>query len=398
MADISETQPDKPGLRRVLTLGPLVFYGLGVIVGAGIYVAIGTVIGRAGSAAPLSFVVAGMVAALTGLCYAELGSRFPEAAGCVSYVRHGFGSETISRLTGVAMTVAVAVSAASIARGTAHYLTVLVPLPDTVLTALVVIGFTAVAIAGVRESVGLAATIGAIEILGLVAATVAGFLAAPSYHLSGVVPLDVDGWANVLSGAFIAYFAFLGFETLANLAEEVREPRRTLPLGIVGAVGASVLIYVAVVTAVVLSGTAGSHPLLALFPDAGASAFAAIGALAVANGVLVQVVMLSRLFYGMARRGQLPPALAAVHPRTRTPVFATLAAGTVILATALAIPFERLLVLANLITLAVFVLVDLALWQIHRWAPDEPGIFITARWVPPLAALASALLMVAEFL
>lgn len=385
-----------PSLRRVLTLGPLILYGLGVIVGAGIYVAVGAVMQRAGTAAPLAFVVAGIAAGLTGLCYAELGARFPEASGCVSYVRHGFGSNRLARLVGVAMTLAVAVAAASIARGTAHYLGVLVPLPEPALVALVILGFTVVAIIGVRESVGMAAVMGVIEIVGLVVAIVAGFWVAPSHDPSVFWPGTRDAWSGILSGAFLAFFAFIGFETLANLAEEVKEPGRTLPRGIVGAVAASVVLYVLVAAAVVLSGKTGSHPLLMLFPGMGATAFAIVGAIAVANGVLVQIVMLSRLFYGMARQGQLPRALEVVHPRTLTPIRATLAGSLIILVMAVLIPFEDLLVLANLITLGVFALVDLALWRVH--ATGSTASFQVPRWLPPVAAVSCIGLMAAELL
>ena len=105
---VDQTGPDSlapPTLRRVLTLWPLIFYGLGIIVGAGIYVAIGAVMARAGDSAPVSFLLAGVAAALTGLCYAELGSRFPEASGGVSYVRHGFGSDRLANATGIAITI-----------------------------------------------------------------------------------------------------------------------------------------------------------------------------------------------------------------------------------------------------------------------------------------------------
>src|SRR5690242_18516953 len=103
----------EPRLRRILTFWPLLLYGLGVIIGAGIYVAIGSVIARAGDAAPVSFLLAGITAAMTGLCYAELASRFPEAAGSVAYVRHGFGSAALAKLTGLTVTVTVAISTAS---------------------------------------------------------------------------------------------------------------------------------------------------------------------------------------------------------------------------------------------------------------------------------------------
>src|SRR4029077_2596063 len=171
----------------VLTFWPLLFYGLSVIVGAGIYVAIGAVIGRAGAAAPLSFLLAGIAAVATGLCYAELANRFPEASGAVSYVKHGFGSDALAELTGAALTLAVAIAAASIARGATHYLGVLLPLPPSLLIVLLVGGFTAIALSGVRVSVGIAASMGFIEIAGLVAATIAGLFAAPAFHMAGMV-------------------------------------------------------------------------------------------------------------------------------------------------------------------------------------------------------------------
>ena len=385
-------------LRRVLTFWPLLFYGLSVIVGAGIYVAIGAVIGRAGAAAPLSFLLAGIAAAATGLCYAELANRFPEASGAVSYVKHGFGSEALAQLTGAALTLAVAIAAASIARGATQYLGVLLPLSPSLLIVLLVGGFTAIALSGVRVSVGIAAAMGFIEIAGLVAATIAGLFAAPAFHMAGMVPTDLAGWHGAISGAFIAFFAFIGFETLANLAEEVRDPHRTVPRGILGAVAASVVLYVAVAAAAVLADRTAGNPLIGLFNGTGASVFAAIGGIAVANGVLVEIVMLARLFYGMARSGQLPAILGRVHPRTQTPALATLLAGTIVLAAALLVPFQRLLVLTNAITLAVFALVDLALWRVHRNATAAAQGVTVPRWIPALGVVLSLMLMLAEFL
>ncbi len=369
---MNKMAPSAPILRRVLSLWQLIFYGLGVIVGAGIYVAIGAVIERAGTAAPLSFLLAGSAAAMTGLCYAELASRFPDASGAVSYVRHGFGSDRLAVLTGAAVTLAVTIAAASIARGAVNYLAVLVTAPAPLLIIALVGGFTAIAAYGVRESVGLAAALGAIEIAGLIAATIAG--------------------------AFIAFFAFIGFETLANLAEEVTDPHRTLPRGIIGAVGVSIVLYVAVALAVVLADRSGESPLIGLFVGSGASAFAAIGGIAVANGVLIEIVMLARLFYGMAHNRQLPGFLGKINPRTQTPVTATLVAGGIVLATALLVPFEQLLALTNAVTLAVFVLVDVALWRIQR-SPTAPSQRVMVpRWLPPVAAALSLVLMLTEII
>ena len=385
-----------PSLRRVLTLWPLIFYGLGVIVGAGIYVAIGAVMGRAGETAPLSFLLAGVTAGLTGLCYAELASRFPEASGGVAYVRHGFGSDRLAQATGLAITIAVAVSAASIASGTIQYLTVLLPLPIPFLVTVLISGFTAIAMVGVSESVGLAAAIGAIEVVGLLAASASGLLAAPDFNIVGMIPSTFQGLGGTVAGAFIAFFAFIGFETLANMGEEVKDPHRTLPRGILGAVSASIVLYVLVVIAVVLSDRSASNPLMGLFEGPAASVFAIVGVLAVGNGVLVQIVMLSRLFYGMASRGQLPKVLTHVHAAAHTPVPATLLAGGIVLAVTLLMPFERLLVLSNAVTLAIFTLVDLALWRLRLRAPPLVEGFHAPAWVPPLAALLSLSLMISE--
>lgn len=383
-------------LRRSLTLGPLLFYGLAVIVGAGIYVAVASVIGRAGAAAPLSFLLAGMAAAMTGLCYAELASRFPEASGAAAYVREGFGSDRAAQATGIALTLAVAIAAASIASGAVHYLSLLIGLPPAALIALLIVTFTLLAVAGVRESIGFAAIVGAVEILGLVIAAGAGFLAAPAIDVAAMFPNNFTGWQSAIAGAFVAFFAFIGFESLANMAEEAKDPRRTIPYSIVGAVLISTLLYVAVAAALVSAGRTGQSPLIDLFQGSHATLFAAVGALAIANGVLVEIVMLSRLFYGMARRRQLPAWLGRVHPRTRTPIAATALAGGIVLATALLIPFEGLLALANALTLCIFAVVDIALWRIQRRQPAGDGVFSVPRWVPPAAAALAVALILAE--
>lgn len=299
-------------------------------------------------------------------------------------------------MTGVALTLAVAIAAASIASGAVHYLSLLIRLPPAALIVLLVATFTLLAMAGVRESVGFAAVIGAVEILGLVIAAGVGFLAAPALDIAAMSPAGFTEWQSVVAGAFIAFFAFIGFESLANMAEETKEPRRTVPYSIVGAVLISTLLYVVVAAALVFAGRGGQSPLIDLFQGSNATLFASVGALAIANGVLVEIMMLARLFYGVARRRQLPAVLGRVHPRTRTPIEATLLAGGIVLATALLIPFERLLALANALTLGIFVVVDLALWRIQRGQPVGESVFAVPHWVPPAAAALAVGLIVAE--
>ena len=389
--------PETPGqLRRVLTFWPLVFYGLSVIVGAGIYVAIGAVIARAGPAAPLSFLLAGLAACLTGLCYAELAGRIPEASGAVAFVRAAFARPWLARLTGLVLALTVAISSASIAAGAARYLAALLPLPTPLLIALLVAGFTAIAAAGVRLSVGLAALTGAVEIALLLAAATAGLLAAPSWDPAPLLPATAAAWHGVLAGAFIAFFAFIGFETIANLAEETRAPARTVPRGILGAILAAIALYALVATAVVLTGGSGDTPLLGLFSGRAATIFAVLAALAVANGVLVELIMLARLLFGMARAGEAPAVLARLHPRTAAPARAAIAGGARVLVTALALPFARLLATATLLTLLIFMLADLALWRLHRAGPAPAGAFTLPRFVPPLAAAACAAMILFE--
>jgi len=389
-------QDAAPHLRRVLGLGALIFYGLSVIVGAGIYVAIGAVIQRAGDGAPLSFLVAGIPAALTGLCYAELAGRYPEAGGAAAYVRHCFGSDRLAQVTGAILTLTAAAGAASIAKGAAQYMSAFLPIPEAASAAALIVIFSIVASIGVRESVGLAALTGIIELIGLGAVATGGFFAAPwPWHMD--LPATWPAWNGVLSGAFIAFFAFLGFETLANIAEEVRDPHRIVPRGIVGAIIASVFVYVVVALAVVVSEREGDQPLLALFTGRAAIIFAVVGFLAVANGVLVHIVMLARLFYGMARVGELPAFLAKVNEHTRTPLPATALSGGIILTAAFTLPFEDLLRLTNALTLSIFALVNLALWRAKKAGVETLGLS-TPAWLPPLAAVVCLALIAVEAL
>jgi amino acid transporter len=293
------------------------------------------------------------------------------------------------------MALAVSIAAAAIAQGAAGYIAVLVHLPPALITATLVAAFTGIAILGVRESVGFAVAMGLIEIAGLIAATAVGFASASDFDLSRLVPVGSAGWLGVAAGANIAFFAFIGFETLANMAEEAVDARRNIPRAILGALGASALLYVAVATAIVFSGVRAANPMLALFDGPAATVFAGLGSVAVANGVLIEIVMLARIFYGMARKAQLPAFLAEVAARTRTPVKATLCAGAIVMVTALFLPFAHLLVAANALTLGVFALVSIALWRIKR---SDAGVapFSVPVWLPPAAAILALLLIVAD--
>jgi amino acid transporter len=257
--------------------------------------------------------------------------------------------------------------------------------------------FTAIAASGVRETVILAGLLGSIEIGGLVAVSIAGFLQAPDYDLGGMLPLSSAQWRGVFAGSFIAFFAFLGFESLANMAEEIKDPHRTLPRVILTALGASIALYIIVATAVVLADRQGTHALMGLFQNkAGRPIFALVAGIAVGNGALIEIVMLSRVVYGMARNRQLPAILARVERRTHTPVIATVVVGMLVLGAGLTLSFEGLLVLTNVLTLAIFSVVDLALWRVHATRGSGGSSFKVPRWLPLAAASVSLILVFAE--
>jgi basic amino acid/polyamine antiporter, APA family len=353
-----------------------------------------------------SFAVAGALAGLTALSYAELGARHPEAAGAAAYVKEAFGSDRVSQLTGCAVAVVVLISTATIARGTAGYAQAFVALPEALMAGVIVLLFTAVACLGVKESVRAAAVMTGIELAGLMLVVSAGL--APVRALQGevqaLVPTDLDAWLKIGAGAFLAFFAFTGFENLANMAEEAKNVGRTLPRAILLSLGLSTVIYMTValvvVAAVPLEEAASSAaPLLVVIERRGwgmANAFAALALVAVANGVLIQLLMLARLFYGMARRSLLPHGLAALSPR-HVPVRATLVAGALVLLSTVALPFETLLRLSTTLTLLVFALVSPSLWRLQQSAPRQDLDFSVPRWVPIAAAHGSLGLIAAQF-
>jgi len=397
---------DRSGLRRSLGLALLVFYGLGIIIGAGVYVAVGDVVEAAGPLAVFSFVLAGVIATLTALSYAELGARFPEAAGAAAYVKEAFLSDRFSILTGVVVAIVVLISAATIARGTAGYAQTFIGLPDWLIAGALVIAFTAVACLGVRDSTRMAAIMTIIELagLGIVIAAGSSSLSNLGNATTNLLPVDASDWSKVLAGAFVAFFAFTGFENLANMAEEAKNVVRTIPLAILISLGISTAVYVAValvVLAVVPIEEIVTSPAPLLLVITGeregiSRGFSAVALVAVSNGVLIQILVLARLLYGMARRSLLPGWLSEVSA-FQVPLRATVIAGTLILVSTLVLPFHALLRISTTLTILLFVLVNLALCRLHYLQPARHLAFKVPVWVPYLATLSNILLVAAQF-
>ncbi|MHA1166128.1 MAG: APC family permease [Alphaproteobacteria bacterium] len=394
-------------LKRELTLPLVTLYGLGVTVGAGIYVLIGAAAAKAGIYAPVSFLLAACVVAFTGLSYSELGTRFPVSAGEAAYVRKGFNSQALSLLVGVLVAVSGVVSSAAISIGASEYLRHFISLPPDVMTAFIILLLGLAVAWGILESVMVAALLTLIEIGGLVLVIYRGFALKPELmsELDRLVPpFEVGAWTGILSASLLAFFAFIGFEDIANVAEEVKQPRKTLPKAIILTLLITTLIYFAVVSVVVLvvpmnTLSVSTAPLALIFEQAGSRAgnlFIVIAVVATVNGVLIQMIMASRVLYGLASQGSLPGVLAYINPVTRTPLVATALVVAIILVLALALPITELAETTSRIVLCVFMLVNLALLRLKWSGRDaDDDVFQVPMWVPIMGFVTSLLLLLA---
>lgn len=380
-------------LKRRIGLPLLTAYGVGVMVGAGIYVLVGAVVAEAGIWAPLAFLAAGLIAAPSALSYTELSTRIPEAAGEAAYIEKGLRSHFLSVLVGFGIVVAGTISAAAVLRGGAGYLISVVDLPFV----WVVVGLgaflTFVALVGVLESLAFAALFTAIELLGLVLVVWAGVGAEPVAEWTAPPP---PVWTGIGAAAVLAFFAFIGFEDIVNMAEEVANPERTLPRAILISLVITSLIYagvsLAAVRAVPRDVLAGSERPLALVWETAtgkSAAFLSLIAVAAAlNGVLAQIVMAARVLFGLGKRDARLEIFHRAHPTLGTPVLATCLLGVAVVAAALSLPVASLAGLTSTVLLSVFVLVNLSLIFLKSREPEAP--FRVPAWVPYSGLLAAA--------
>ncbi len=396
--------PRNPSLKRGLSLWLLVFYGIGNIIGAGIYVLVGKVAGSAGIFAPIAFFVSSLVVAFTALSYAELVARYPLSAGEAVYVQEGLGLPTLSVVVGLLIVLMGAVSAATIARGFTGYLDILIDLPDAVAITLLVFALGATAIWGIVESVRIAALVALIEVFGLVmvlAVTGDSLSTVPERLPELLPPMDPIIWQGIMLGAFIAFYAFIGFEDMVNVAEEVRNPVRNVPLAILIALGITTALYAAISLAAILTVppaqlSASDAPLAMVYETATGRkpvVLSIISIFAVVNGALIQIIMGSRIIYGMSRQGWLPALFGRVWSKTQTPVAATIATAGVVLVLALWLPLITLAKSTSFLVLIIFSLMNLSLLRIKRRDPHPEGVRVIPRWIPAGGIIASVCLL-----
>lgn len=367
-------------LKRSVSLPILTLYGLGNILGAGIYVLVGKVAGQAGMQAPTSFLVAMLVAALTAFSYMELSSRFPVSGSVSVYLHKAFGHRGLSVGVGFAIIASGITSAAALAQGFAGYARVLVPASTVLLSVGLIAIVGLLAIKGIKESAIAAAVLTLIEIGGLILIIWAGRNTIGSFEINSLVPANpAIVFSGILGGAFLAFYAFIGFEDMVNVSEEVKNPRRNMPIAIlVALLGATILYLLVIVVAIGVVQPSelakSTAPLALVYERAGSHgplAIIIISMVAAVNGVVVQVIMVSRILYGLSREGWISRSFGKVNSRTKTPIFATLATVGLMIFATIFWPLLSLAQLTSMLVLGIFCLVNTALIKIKLTHKDR---------------------------
>jgi len=391
-------------LLRILGLPLLILYGVGVTVGAGIFVMIGTIIGLAGPHAPVSFLIASVIAGVTAFSYATLSREFPKAAGASLYVKAAFG-RVVGLPVGLGVALTGIVSSATIMLGFTGYLTELVeiPQPVAVLITLAVIGLLVQR--GVKESVSAAALLTVVEIGILLVLIFVGVpvLASAELWLAAFGTYGALPVSGIVTGAVLAFFAFIGFEDIVNMAEESVNPDRVMGKAILGTLAVTTALYFLLALIAVGAPDPGAlvrspAPLATMwtqFTGMSSTWLSTLALIAVINGVIVQVIMASRLLYGMAREDMMPAPLARVGTRS-TPFVAIWLVTGLVAVLALAFPIATLARATTTVTLLVFASVNLSLVVLGTRAGG--GLMYRRRWIGVLGIVLTCGLALREFL
>jgi amino acid transporter len=386
-ADASAPEAGGTPLKQAITRNMLLVFVLGDVLGAGIYALVGEVGAEVGGAIWTAFGLARLLAVFTAFAYAELVTKYPQAAGAALYVNKAFGAPFLTFLVAFAVMASGVTSAATLATAFAgDYLGEFIDVPTTLAALVFLAAVMALNIRGISESVRVNLVLTAIEVGGLILIVViaaaalgdgsAGTDAGRAFEFKSgeAVPLAI------LSGAALAFYALIGFEDSVNVAEETRDPRRSYPRALFGGLAAAGVIYLAVtlLSSMVVPTdrlTGSSGPLLEVAKvgplAVDTRVFSAIALFAIANGALINLIMASRLTYGMAREGIVPRAFGEVLAGRRTPLVA------ILFTTALC---ALLIVIGDLSTLAdttvtlllgVFILVNVSVLVLRRDALDH---------------------------
>jgi basic amino acid/polyamine antiporter, APA family len=420
---VRDSEEGEHQLRRDLSALDLVVFGVGVVIGTGIFVLTGNQAAvNAGPAIVLSFLLAGITCGFAALCYAEFASTVPVAGSAYTFGYATLG-ELVAWIIGWDLCLELALGAAVVARGWSAYAQDLFHLPTAIsgdtahvdVTAMLVVAVLGVLIiVGTKLSSRLTGILVAIKVAVVLFVVVAGifFVKSANYHpfvppsqpasgesggsapllqvLAGVTPSHFGAW-GIVAAASIVFFAFIGFDVVATTAEETRNPQRDLPRGIIGTLIICTLLYAAV--SFVITGMRPykdlntAAPLAEAFNQNGAhwaSSLISTGAICgITTVVLVLMLGQARVLFAMARDGLLPPVFARVHPRFGTPWLITVITTVVVAALAGFVPLAKLSELVSIGTLFAFVVVSIGVVVLRRTRPDLPRAFRTP-WVPVL--------------
>jgi amino acid transporter len=401
------TETAEPSTLRRGIGGPLLFaFILGDVLGAGIYALMGVLSERVGGMLWAPLLAALLLALLTAGSYAELVTKYPRAGGAAVFAERAFKNKLVSFLIGFSMLAAGVTSAAGLSIAFAgEYLSTFVDLPVVPVAVVFLAVVAALNARGIRESLGANVVMTVIEVSGLVivVVVVGVLIGGGGGDLARVAqPPEGAGVATaVLAGAIIAYYSFVGFETSANMIEEVKEPSKVYPRALFAALGTAGLVYVLVglASSIALPPeelAASSGPLLAVVEASGVGVpswlFSLIALIAVANGALLTMIMASRLTYGMAEQGLLPRTLSRVLPNRRTPWVAILATTLVAMLLTLVGDLSLLAETVVLLLLFVFLSANVSVLVLRR-DRVEHAHFRVWTFVPVLGIISCLLLL-----
>lgn len=412
---VAQVEGEHPpeALHRLMGLFQLTMLGVGATIGTGIFVALTTAVPAAGPAVIVSFVLAGITAALTALCYAELASTIPVSGSSYSYAYATLG-EFVAFIVGACLLLEYAVSASAIAVGWGQYLNEMLVdlvgwrLPDVIakppgaggvvnLPAVVLVGACMVLLLrGVKESATANAVLVVLKLLVLLFFVVIAF---SGFHVRNLTPFMPMGVAGVGAAASSIFFSYIGIDAVSTAGEEVKDPRRTLPLGIV----LSLLIVTAIYILVALAAV-GAQPWTAfkgqeaglavilrnLTGQAWTSLVLCVGAIvSIFSITLVVMYGQTRILYAMSRDGLLPKVFQRLHPRTRSPDLNTYIVAAFIAVLAAFVPLDVLVNLTSMGTLIAFAIVSLGVIILRRTQPDLPrGYRVPLYPLLPIASVA----------
>lgn len=419
---------DPPHAERLtpsLGLVGLTLFGIGNMLGAGIYGLIGTTAGKLGNATWMAFAASVVAAGCTGLTYASLGSRYPRAGGAAYITERAFRQAWLASTVGLVVAVAGLVSMAAGSRIFADYFVQVLPQlhPIAVIVPYIVI-LAGINLLGMRQSSWMNALCTTIEASGLLFVIAVGMRYWGDVDLMDATtpsnPAGSIGPALILNGAALTFYAFIGFEDVLNVSEEVKEPKRTIPIALLLAVTITTIIYMAVaITAVSVvkvdalspqerlellnekpaaqPGAAPSAPvktkalLLRVVEEAAPwvppTLFAVIAMFAVANTGLLNYVMASRLTFGMARDGLLPEILGRLHPTRRTPIVAIAILGAIVVALAVTHDLGNLAAATSILLLTSFVVMNTSMLVLKYRRGEPKGSFEVPGVIPAVAII-----------